>query len=114
MKSFKSQFTKDDKAFWKVIRDVLGRNEYEYLWSQAIDEFRSHTRPSEGKRKANLIGLQALTEIGVNWRDYLEGKSKPKPKREVKPTTDSGVKIKPSKYNGPSILDMADQNRLKK
>lgn len=45
------------------------------------------------------------------WRE-LDDKNKPVPKRQAKPTTDSGVKVKPSKYTGPSILDMADSKRI--
>lgn len=75
-----------------------------------MDEYRKHDRESHAKRAANIIILTALKEIGQeHWRQGKEEKEKPKinpqqeatlPKRESK-----------KKWDGPSILDMADAKK---
>lgn len=104
MKSFKSLFTKDDELFWGVIRDSLPRQDYELVWLDAMDEFKKHDKPSAAKKEANLIGLKALKELGINWRQSLEKKERPtnKPFKPTAPRegkTASGTRSsgKPSK-----------------
>lgn len=115
--TFKSLFTKDDKLFWGVIRDSLHRNDYELVWGDALEEFRKHKKPSDGKRNANLIGLKALQELGINWRQLLNEKKDNKQvaqsirqtqgavSRPEKGRTASGTKSSGRKS---MILEMAD------
>lgn len=61
--------------FWGVIRNSLTRQDYELVWLDAMDEFKKHDKPSAAKKEANLIGLKALKELGINWREVINGKS---------------------------------------
>lgn len=103
--------TKDDKLFLAHAKKHL-RGDYHFVMQEAKEAYQSHSRPSLAKRAANLVILAALKEIGQeHWRPSKgdeEEKRKAK-KVPVTPVSDSGVKPRSKKWDGDSILDMADK-----
>lgn len=111
MITYQSLKTKDDDLFLAHAKRVLG-SDYSYVMDCARKAFQSHSRPSKAKRAANLVILNALKEIGEeHWRKPKE-ECEPQVKRiEIKPQALPPRKQGSKKWNGPSILDMADEKK---
>lgn len=109
MKGYKEQITKDDKIFLNHAEINLG-NDWAFVWAEAMDEYKKHNRESHAKMAANIVILSALKEIGEeHWRNPREAKEKP----QINPHQEATLPKKESKkkWNGPSILDMADAKK---
>lgn len=109
MKGYKEQITKDDKIFLNHAKINLG-NDWAFVWAEAMDEYKKHDRESHAKRAANFVILTALKEIGKeHWRQPKEEKEK----LQINPYQESTLPKREAKkkWNGPSILDMADAKK---
>lgn len=111
MITYQSLKTKDDDLFLAHAKRVLG-GDYSYVMDCARNAFQSQSRPSKAKRAANLVILNSLKEIGEeHWRKPKE-ESGPQAKRiEIKPQSLPPRKQSSKKWDGPSILDMADKKK---
>jgi len=71
-KTYKETLTKDDKLMLQAAKRILG-SKYSRYWKLAVSEFQRESTPSAGKRKANMLFVDAMKRYGVtNWRQYLE------------------------------------------
>ena len=123
MITYSSIALKDDKIFMSIARKVL-RSDFDMVVDDASSAFQSayHSesnslhKANAARRAANLVILGALKEYGVtNWRELTDNNKQPPSKRvPVKPVTNSGVKLKGKKWDGASILEMAEANKLKR
>lgn len=111
MITYSSLKTKDDEMFLAHAKRALGPD-YNYVMDCAREAFQSISRPSEAKRAANLVILQALKEIGEeHWRVPKDGSNPPEKRIEIKPQAVPPRKSGAKKWDGPSILDMADAKK---
>lgn len=109
--TYASLLTKDDKLFLKHAKKALAFD-YDNVMSNAQQAYESHSRASVAKREANLVILSALKEIGEEYWRPSEDKEKPE-RIQVKPATLPQRSPK-KKWEGKSILDMADEKRANK
>lgn len=111
MTTYQQLKTKDDDLFLAHAKRVLGVD-YSYVMDCARQAFQSIRRPSEAKRAANLVILDALKDIGEeHWRKPKEGNEPPVKRIEVTPQAVPPRKEGAKKWDGPSILDMADAKK---
>lgn len=121
MITYSSIALKDDKAFINIAKQVL-RGGFDLAISDASEAFQSAyssepnklKRVNAARRAANLVILEALKEFGVtNWRELIKDKNA-RPQRKVQNVTDSGVKPRAKKWEGLSIIEMAEKSKGKK
>lgn len=121
MISYSSIANKDDKAFLSVAKRVL-RQDYDLAISDAREAFQVAYREESNKlhkvnaarRAANLVILDCLKQYGVtNWRKIDE---KEEVKKAYKPDGPVALPVsnRKKKWEGPSIIQMAEQNKLNK
>ena len=111
MTTYQQLKTKDDDLFLAHAKRVLG-SDYSYVMDCARQAFQSIMRPSEAKRAANLVILDALKEIGEeHWRKPKEANDPPAKRIEITPQAVPPRKASAKKWDGPSILDMADAKK---
>ena len=114
MTTYQQLKTKDDDLFLAHAKRVLG-SDYSYVMDCARQAFQSIIRPSEAKRAANLVILDALKDIGEeHWRKPKEGNEPPAKRIEVTPQAAPPRKEGAKKWDGESILERADRERAER
>lgn len=108
--SYKKQITKDDQLFLNHAKRVL-REDWGFVWSEAMDKYKSIENAQEAKREANLIILKYLTEIGENhWREPDRKPEQDKPRRiTINKDATLPESTKRKHWTGKSILEMGDE-----
>ena len=110
MITYQSLRTKDDDLFLAHAKRALG-GDFNYVMECARDAFQKCSRPSEAKRAANLVILQALKDIDEHhWRKEKQPEDKA-PRVQVKPGALPPRKQSEKKWTGKSILEMADDKK---
>ena len=102
MISYNQISSKEDRAFHRIARRVLG-NDYGAACSEANEKFiigynsgTETTCENLGRRAANLVILRWLREYGiVNWQDI----DAPQQKRQVVKSNFVSQKVKDRKFN---------------
>lgn len=108
MKLYKENLTKDDKIFLSHAKKHL-RHDWGFVWAEAVEEYNKHSRESVAKREANFIILAHLKDIGQeNWRNPKDESNSPMVARISGPQDDTLPKRNGKKWNGPSIIEMAE------
>lgn len=118
MITYSSIALKDDKEFIKAAKKIL-RGEFDLVINDARKAMeRAHSectndlhKINSARRAANLVILDAIKQFGVtNWRELDQDKPIRQVNYEAKPPTPERKK----KWEGKSILDMADENLAKR
>ena len=114
MKTYQQLKTKDDDLFLAHAKRVLG-SDYSYVMDCARQAFQSIRRPSEAKRAANMVILDALKDVGEeHWRKPKEGNEPPAKRIEITPQAVPPRKEGDKKWTGESILERADRERAER
>ena len=88
MKTFKH----DQKLFERVCQQQLG-----HLFNDYKVEAKEVYAKTKSVREYNLVLSRALSEVGVKyWRDCLDEKKQPKPKRNFTPPQQRNSNLSPS------------------